>query len=421
VDEPVTPAEAEALTRVRELLPDDPLCHAWANLTFPDQTGHLNEVDLLLLIRQGFFVVELKGWHGKVVGRLNDWQLKHPGGGSDQRANPLNLTDRKAKRLKGLLQHEANESREQVRLPYIAPAVVMHGRGSQIELSSATRGSVFGLDGFAVRGVPSFTELFKAPSRNRQLDKVETDALVRLVRNSGLAPRLAHADTSSRSTPSVESPVTRVPASAPPAAGVAGSPLEDLTDDQLHRLGVAADSVTVVRRAKDIESLIGRLPDDVWDDLEAVAGGEPVEDVVERRQAATTRFAEVSARAIEVGWAPAQAGSSAEAEHEVAAPPSEASHEDPVSDLERRLRETFGDAVRSRGASRTAAAAAAQKIGTPQTSGNGGHPAATPLIPAETLLTVARTEAMAGPLEAAHQLMSGSCSAWRPTTRWTGR
>ena len=42
----------------------------WVNLTFFDLDGRDSEVDVLLLTRRGFFVVELKGWHGDITGNL---------------------------------------------------------------------------------------------------------------------------------------------------------------------------------------------------------------------------------------------------------------------------------------------------------------------------------------------------------------
>ena len=51
--EPASAAEAEALNRVRELLPDDGVSHAWSNLTFVDTNGNTAEVDVLLVSRVG--------------------------------------------------------------------------------------------------------------------------------------------------------------------------------------------------------------------------------------------------------------------------------------------------------------------------------------------------------------------------------
>ncbi|QPE03361.1 NERD domain-containing protein [Microbacterium schleiferi] len=57
--DPAQAQEAEALAAVRNLLPDDGIARAWANVTFTDNDGRLNEVDVLILTRGGLIVVEL--------------------------------------------------------------------------------------------------------------------------------------------------------------------------------------------------------------------------------------------------------------------------------------------------------------------------------------------------------------------------
>ena len=47
---------------------DDGIARAWANVTFTDSAGRLNEIDVLMLTRAGLHVVELKGWHGTITG-----------------------------------------------------------------------------------------------------------------------------------------------------------------------------------------------------------------------------------------------------------------------------------------------------------------------------------------------------------------
>ncbi|MBW0128491.1 nuclease-related domain-containing protein [Pseudonocardia oceani] len=89
-----TPAEQAALDRFRDLLPEDGITTAWVNLTFIDNNGRSAEVDVLLMTRAGVFVVELKGWHGKIDGNSQWW--KHNVRSVE---NPWIATDRKAKRL----------------------------------------------------------------------------------------------------------------------------------------------------------------------------------------------------------------------------------------------------------------------------------------------------------------------------------
>ncbi|MGK0716693.1 nuclease-related domain-containing protein [Leucobacter sp. W1153] len=82
--------EAEALERVRTLLPDDGICRAWVNVTFTDNDGRLNEVDVLLLTKSGMFVVELKGWHGEIAGDQRNWHHA----GRTERSSPVEWCNR---------------------------------------------------------------------------------------------------------------------------------------------------------------------------------------------------------------------------------------------------------------------------------------------------------------------------------------
>ncbi|QCC77391.1 hypothetical protein E2C04_09740 [Nocardioides daphniae] len=146
--EPASPAEQAALDAFRELLPEDGLTRAWVNLTFLDLDGRAAEVDVLLLTKRGFFVVELKGWHGTVAGNQQSWHQITPGGQVRHYSNPLKLTISKAKRLKSLLQ-QVNPNAP---VPYLGALVVMHGHGSSIELDGLGRTNVLALDGYQLTG-----------------------------------------------------------------------------------------------------------------------------------------------------------------------------------------------------------------------------------------------------------------------------
>ncbi|MBE7325176.1 BREX system serine/threonine kinase PglW [Nocardioides sp. Y6] len=146
--EPATPAEQAALDTFRELLPEDGLTRAWVNLTFLDLDGRAGEVDVLLLTKRGFFVVELKGWHGTVGGNQQSWHQILPSGQVRHYDNPLKLTISKAKRLKSLLQ----QVHPNAPVPYLGALVVMHGQGSTIELDDLGRTHVLALDGYQLAG-----------------------------------------------------------------------------------------------------------------------------------------------------------------------------------------------------------------------------------------------------------------------------
>jgi hypothetical protein len=408
VGDPESTDEAEALEALRGLLPDDPLCHAWTNLAFQDRTGHVNEVDVLLLVKQGMFVVELKGWHGHVSGRNNEWHVGKGTQRRDLRGNPVVQTDKKAKRLKGMLHEAEDEARTRVTIPYLAPVVVMHGRRSEIDLSDQTKGSVFGLDRFDVKGVPSFTELLKRPAKGRALDKPTADALVRLIQNCGLAPKPHSLDDDFLDVPVLAAATANGDASSETTIDLGRSAklLDDIADEQLLRLGVAESDLAHVRAATEIESLIGRVPDEVWDDLEAVAGGEDVNDVVERRRHAEERFAAVSDQAETLGWTPEPTVSKPESEAlEAPLEPTPSAQDDvaTLTDLERQLREAFGDRVTSPHSARHRES----KRTVPPLKAHSQSPSESTrdvVVTVETLLTLARTEAFAGRIGAAQAL-----------------
>jgi serine/threonine protein kinase len=152
--EPATPAEAAALRKVREILPDDGITTAWANVTFIDHNGRTAEVDVLLLTKRGFFVVELKGWHGTIRGSSQWWTVTNRS--TRQAENPLLLTDRKAKRLSTLLKDYAPNGKAKASLPFIGALVVLHGEGSHVELDDArARTGILTLDGYDVHSPKS--------------------------------------------------------------------------------------------------------------------------------------------------------------------------------------------------------------------------------------------------------------------------
>ena len=61
------------LLALRDLLPDADPYRAWANLEFVADDGSTNEVDLLVLARNGLHLVELKHWRGRITGDAMTW------------------------------------------------------------------------------------------------------------------------------------------------------------------------------------------------------------------------------------------------------------------------------------------------------------------------------------------------------------
>jgi serine/threonine protein kinase len=184
VGPPATPAEAEALRALKALLPDAPTTYAWSNVSFIDTSGRTAEVDLILVTRAGLFVVELKGWHGRIAGNQVTW--RRDDGSSVE--NPLLLTDRKAKRLVSLLGY-LQQGRKPVKLPFIRPLVVLHGKNSKVDLDAVAKTGVVGLDGYAVAGVPTLSQwLAEGPSDERDaVDKARATQIAELLKAAGFA------------------------------------------------------------------------------------------------------------------------------------------------------------------------------------------------------------------------------------------
>ena len=180
VGQPATPAEAAALRAVKAMLPDGAIAWAWSNLSFISVNGRLAETDVLLLTRTGLTLIELKGWHGRITGNQRTWRL-----GDASKANPLFLTDEKAKWLKGLLEYVQPGPRR-IRIPFVRAITVLHGRDCVVDLDPVAATDTFGLDGFNVRGVPPLSEyLARVPNDIR--DAVDAQRARELIAVIGLA------------------------------------------------------------------------------------------------------------------------------------------------------------------------------------------------------------------------------------------
>ncbi|MFB7393561.1 BREX system serine/threonine kinase PglW [Streptomyces sp. NPDC056191] len=95
--------ERRGLEAIREKLRDNDPWHAWSNFTFTAGTGHVREVDLLVIAPGGVHLIELKDWHGSVESRNGTWLQTQPSGRQISHGNPLHLANKKAKELAWLL------------------------------------------------------------------------------------------------------------------------------------------------------------------------------------------------------------------------------------------------------------------------------------------------------------------------------
>jgi serine/threonine protein kinase len=141
------PHERQGLDFVKQRLPESEPHRAWSNFTFTDSRGGLNEVDLLVVTPARMVLVELKGWPGRIEGDAGRWEWTSPRHDRPKLLdNPLHLADRKAKKLKSLLEATAAARGFKGRFPYLEAAVFLHAEDLNCRLSPDGRHHVFGLD-----------------------------------------------------------------------------------------------------------------------------------------------------------------------------------------------------------------------------------------------------------------------------------
>ncbi|WP_239395058.1 BREX system serine/threonine kinase PglW, partial [Frankia sp. CiP3] len=139
------PHEREALEHVQRLLPDAEPYRAWSNFTFVASTGHLREVDLLVVARGGVYLIEIKSWAGRLTASGSNWVQHRPSGGDLIFDNPLILANQKSKELKHLLETAARaQGLGKPRMPFFQPAVFLSNRMVKVELPDFQLHGIFG-------------------------------------------------------------------------------------------------------------------------------------------------------------------------------------------------------------------------------------------------------------------------------------
>jgi serine/threonine protein kinase len=187
--EPASPAEADALEKFRELLPDDGIATAWTNVTILSREGRTDEIDVILLTRAGLFVLEFKGWHGTITGNMSEWQ--HDQGARVERVkNPYILNDSKAKRLASLLKEVAAGVPGRPRVPFVVSRVVMHGENSTVHLDDRASSGVLALDGYRVAGLDGseVSTFLAAPPTHDVIDMPRAKQIRAILDRAGLVP-----------------------------------------------------------------------------------------------------------------------------------------------------------------------------------------------------------------------------------------
>ncbi|SIO85589.1 BREX system serine/threonine kinase PglW [Nocardiopsis sp. JB363] len=131
--------EHRGLEAIREALPNTGSWRAWSNFTFTANTGHVHEVDLLVVSPGGVHMVELKHWHGGVTSENGTWVQTKPGGHRQPHGNPLHLVTSKARNLAGLLKKQGVNV-------YVSASVCFTDSSLRIRLPSNDENGVYFVD-----------------------------------------------------------------------------------------------------------------------------------------------------------------------------------------------------------------------------------------------------------------------------------
>ena len=186
------PWEREALTFVREGLPDHEPYRAWSNFEFIADDGSINEVDLLVLTPKGFYLVEIKSRPGRVDGDAGTWTWSEQGRiFTDD--NPLILANRKAKKLISLLRRQT--SMKKVRSPFLEAHIFLSHESNSCQLPANLRESVHVLDREAEDGederpgiLAALTRWNAANAPRQRLDRPIAKAVTRAMDEAGIRP-----------------------------------------------------------------------------------------------------------------------------------------------------------------------------------------------------------------------------------------
>ena len=151
--------ERRALDFIQNGLPDHDPYRAWSNFEFQTQDGAIYEVDLLVLTKQGFWLVECKAWEGLIQGDSGTWTIR---GNNHTKAvdNPVLLANRKAKALSSIL--KSQKAMKGLKLPWLDPLVFLSADNLQCELSGVARNHVVLKDQPAKDGKPEIKGVIQA-------------------------------------------------------------------------------------------------------------------------------------------------------------------------------------------------------------------------------------------------------------------
>jgi hypothetical protein len=172
----ITPSQYEwersGLDFIRSGLPNHDPYRAWANFEFQTPDGAIYEVDLLVLTKLGFWLVEIKSWPGRVRGDAGTWIRTHEGRTVSE-DNPVMLANRKAKALVSLL--KSQQVVKKVQVPWLEAVVFLSADELQCDLTGPARNRVLlkdqlGKDGI-LAGLPWLSHSLALDLLNRSLSR----------------------------------------------------------------------------------------------------------------------------------------------------------------------------------------------------------------------------------------------------------
>ena len=195
----ITPSQYEwerrGLDFIRAGLPNHDPYRAWANFEFQTADGAIYEVDLLVLTKQGFWLVEIKSWPGKVRGDVATWTRTHDGKTITE-DNPVLLANRKAKALVSLL--KSQQATRNIRVPWMEAVVFLSADDLQCELNGPALNRVLLQDRQSKDSTPERKGILAAllnrqgpgiePDSRSLIDSKVAKALSRAMEQAGIRP-----------------------------------------------------------------------------------------------------------------------------------------------------------------------------------------------------------------------------------------
>ena len=183
------PWEQEALDYVRSQFPTHEPYRAWSNFEFIADDGSLNEVDLLVLSPQGFFLIEIKSNPGVLTGDTHTWTWQHEGR-SKVVDNPVFLANKKSKKLASLLKRQ--RAFEKLRVPFLDPLIFCSAENLQSQLQGNARFHVCLRDQAGKPGIMAAIKSRDCPGLSEQprgtCDRPMAKAVTRALDQIGIKP-----------------------------------------------------------------------------------------------------------------------------------------------------------------------------------------------------------------------------------------